>query len=245
MANTIHDITFVVALAFDSKYREKNFKLHKQHWKKLGVKVVYEIVTYNENKPFHRTNLLNKGLEKVQTKYAAITDVDCVFDLDVLQNALNVVDNKTFVIPFDKVKHIDTESNILFEWNKGPHLDKQTLDKHFYTGNFDTFIDYNKLQLPSFTAPTGLCGIVDIETYRRCGFENENSIDYAFEDIERIVRMDKLGVKTKWMNATGTHLWHPSNSRSRNKLFRNNFFEYLKICDMSKEELQSYIDTWN
>lgn len=244
MENSIHDITFVVALAFDSEYRQKNYKIHQDHWNDIGINVIYEIVPYDEFSPFHRTKLFNQGLKKVKTKFAAIIDVDCIFDKEVLENALSRLDDNTFVIPFNKVNHIK-DNEIVFHWNKPPELNQPTMDKHFYKQKFDSIIDFELLDLPKFNGPTGLCGMFNLETYKNCGLENEHCIDYAFEDVERIVRMNKLGVKTHWMDAIGVHLWHPDCSRKRNKLFRNNFFEYLKICDMDKEELEAYIKTWH
>jgi hypothetical protein len=241
MANTISDITFVVTLSIDFPERKHNYEKHKEHWK--DVNVIYEIAEPTEI--FHRTKLFNNGLKKVKTKLAAIADIDCIFSYEVLEKAVQRCKDKTFVIPFNKVHHLNNSGDIVTTWKSPPKLNKETLDKHFYTGQFNTFIDYSNIKIPSFEAPTGLCGIVNVDEYRECGFENENCIDYAFEDIERIVRMKKFGIDTVWLDEVGYHLWHPNSSRKRNKLFRNNFYEFLKICDMSEDELRTYVRTWN
>ena len=242
MANSIHDITLVVALRIDSEFRERNYDFHKKYWGNMDVKVIY--VLDEGDGIFHRTKMFNDGLRHVHTRYAAITDVDCIFDLYLLQKSIEEADEKTFVIPFNNVKHRNIEGEVLFEWANAPTMNKETLDRYFYTGNFNTIIDYNNMELPSFEASCGLCGVFQMDMYKSCGFENENCVDYAFEDIERIVRMRKLGMNVKWLEGTGYHLFHPNDSRKKNKLFRNNFFEYLKICDMEKEEIQEYINSW-
>ena len=246
MANTIYDITFVVALSIDSDERLRNYEYHKAYWKDAVVKVIYKEVDYNPNVPFHRTKLFNQGIEEVTTTNVALTDVDCIFDIDILNKSLLSVNERNAIIPFKKVKHIDVNHNVLFEWPNPPSMNKKTLDKYFYTGEFNSIIDFENIKNPwfDFDGPTGLCFIVNTSAYKKCGMENENCIDYAFEDIERIVRVRKLGMNVTWLNEIGYHLHHSPQSRKRNKLFRNNFFEFLKICDMETEEIISYINTW-
>lgn len=246
MANTIHDITFVVAVTIDSDDRLANYEYHKKYWKDAGVKVIYEEVDYDPNVIFHRTKLLNQGIVKVTTTNVAITDVDCIFDVSLLRKSLHAVDEHNAIIPFNRVKHIDLNHNVLFEWANPPHMNRETLNRYFYKEKFNSFIDFENITNPyfNFDGPTGLCFIANTESYKKCGMENKNCIDYAFEDIERIVRVRKLGMNVTWINNIGYHLHHSPDSRKRNKLFRNNFFEFLKVCDMEKDELESYVETW-
>ena len=94
MANSIHDITLVVALRIDSKFRENNYDFHKKYWGNMDVKVIY--VLDEGDGIFHRTKMFNDGLRHVHTKYAAITDVDCIFDLYLLQKSIEEADEKTW-----------------------------------------------------------------------------------------------------------------------------------------------------
>ena len=79
------------------------------------------------------------------------------------------------------------------------------------------------------------------------GMENQHFTSWGPEDIERPKRMTNLGYKVKRMKGPLFHLPHErkANSGYINSDYYVTFMEeYLKVANMDKEALESYISTW-
>jgi len=73
--------------------------------------------------------------------------------------------------------------------------------------------------------------------------ENENFKSWGFEDNERVVRFDKLGLKYCRLEGCLYHLKHPkfNDSSKSNPYYQHNKEELEKISNMSKEEIILYM----
>jgi len=87
------------------------------------------------------------------------------------------------------------------------------------------------------------------ESFFRAGMENENFIDWGFEDNERLSRAKILGLAKRQLPAY--KLYHLNHSTTENydgemltKYRENNREELKKIMKMEKKELIEYIKTW-
>lgn len=87
--------------------------------------------------------------------------------------------------------------------------------------------------------------------YLDCGGENESFTGWGPEDAERLRRVRNLGHRAAWTGGTQLfHLWHP---RGSNSWFADEEaecqlkMEMVRICGMTKEELQNHISSerWN
>lgn len=92
-------------------------------------------------------------------------------------------------------------------------------------------------------------GAVFIErgTYFRAGLENEYFKGWGPEDLERQKRIKNLGYKVKRIDGSLFHLPHMrfENSSYESDDRRVEYMqEYLKVCRMHKEELSTYVGSW-
>ena len=76
--------------------------------------------------------------------------------------------------------------------------------------------------------------------------ENENQLSWGFADNERITRMQILEMKIGRIKG---YCYHMSHSRDLNGGFENPYIkqneaEFNKVRSMNKEQLESYIKTW-
>jgi len=79
------------------------------------------------------------------------------------------------------------------------------------------------------------------------GMENENFVLWGWEDNERLVRAQKLGLKMGRVAGPLWHMHHPPSPNSANtshKPYFDNQKEFEKVAGMSTEQLKQYIKTW-
>ena len=89
--------------------------------------------------------------------------------------------------------------------------------------------------------------LVNRKVYLEAGGENECFYGWGPEDAERVKRMEVLGLPVCRANGSLFHLYHPrgKNSWYQNKeIEKRNRLEFLKVCGMTREELQEYVRTW-
>ena len=80
--------------------------------------------------------------------------------------------------------------------------------------------------------------------YIEAGGENENLIGWGFDDFCRFNRFLKLGYNIDRIEGVLYHMthWRGNNSSPSNPNNEHNFEEYTKVTNMSKEELQEYVN---
>ena len=89
--------------------------------------------------------------------------------------------------------------------------------------------------------------LVNRRQYLQAGGENEHFYGWGPEDAERVKRMEILGLPVYRAKGPLFHLYHPRKENSwygSEELELQNREELLKVCSMTREELQSYIRTW-
>ena len=84
------------------------------------------------------------------------------------------------------------------------------------------------------------------EKYTEIGLENEKFISWGHEDWERVVRIEKMGLKLCRVQGNLYHLTHirSHNSSGSNPYYRQNGEEYNKVRFMNIEQLKEYIKSW-
>ena len=244
------DVTFIIPVNFDSEDRKKNFEIsinfllrnfntniivmesspnsNEDFVKSISDKITY-IFDKNDSNVFHRTKLLNNMTKLSTTNIIVNYDVDVVFKVEQYVDSRNkILNGYDFCFPYGgKFYDIKKEFFSLVE--------KDNLDS----------IDLNQCTLFN---PNSVGGALffNKEKYTEIGLENENFISWGHEDWERVVRIEKMGLKICRVDGNLYHLTHfrSQNSSSQNPYYNQNGNEFNKVRFMSDVLLKEYIKTW-
>jgi len=255
MTNHLQDATFIIPIRIDSEERERNIKIVLNYLiKNLSTKiVVFENDTYSkfgelgipgahleeywfeETKPevpFHKTRFLNEVVNKVQTEIVVFYDADILLPIPSYQRAYHEIKNRRsdFVFPYgwgNFQREIYTR-----------HKDKIDAE----TDLDDLSPDWYKDSIPS---EYGHVLFLNRRSFIEGYMDNEAIVMGGPEDKERIIRFKKLGYKVDWLPESYVyHLEHPrqdyQSTSLSNETSRQNYIEYIKICQMEKEEIEGY-----
>ena len=185
---------------------------------------------------FHRTKYLNILTRKVFTPFIAVWDSDVLVAQDQIIAALDSLKQNTvdFIFPYDGM-FLDT----------GP----ENRNNFLRSGNLPLLESKISTMFPLYGYHASGGGFMaNCTAYREVGMENENFYGWGPEDGERVKRWDILELKANRVKGPMFHLSHPRgvNSGARTEeALKEGIEEYLRICRMSKEELQNEILLWH
>lgn len=253
MKTDLSDLTFCIPVRIDSNDRLENLELIVDYLKfhfetkiivyeddndsklestKIPSKVDLFIFNKNESGKFHRTKILNECYKRSDTKFVANYDTDVLFVPDAYVAALNRLRNGfcDFIFPYD---------------GKFREISRDKIAKIRETMN----VDWIKFEDTNYIHDSSVGGAIfcNKESYRKSGYENENFVQWGFEDNERIRRWITLGMKIERTSNWLVHLEHfrSSNSSPHNESYNNNQIELIKISGMNVQDLKRYINSWN
>lgn len=236
------DTTFIIPVAYDHNDRVANLNLSIQHIQtnfNTNISVIeqggtkfnyveeYCDYAFYKSQEFHRTRMINKIAKFVTTDYVVNWDADMIlnpvqlwYSVQLLRLGIDVV------YPYDgNFKHIDK-------------------DKHKYlTANLDWLIGKD---LKGPIESWGGAIFLNRKKFLSVGGENENFISWGPEDAERFNRFLKMGLKVDRLKGQIYHLEHyrGRNSGRHNPHLEANRKEWHKVRLMERDELFSYINTW-
>lgn len=193
-----------------------------------GCEYVYE---HSDDPIFHRTKVLNDLCRLSKTKVIANHDVDCILPIDAYVLSVKcIMEDKSDIVYGYNGKFMECNRDRL------PIL-RDTMD--FYSVNDS---ELNCLH------PTSVGGIIfeNREKFIKSGMENEKIIGWSFDDNCRAVRFEKLGLRVNRSSNYLLHVnhWRGDNSGPSNPYYQQNMQEYIKVNNMSKDQLTSYVSTW-
>jgi hypothetical protein len=199
---------------------------------------------------FHRTKYFNDLIKKTKTQISVVADIDCIIPISQVNSAARLIQAGAykFALPYsDGVYEIVDKTN--YKSHLGQDPESMNLQKW---PSYDTkelvrwFDAVDRLPPPfneHYSTPLGLFFMFDTKEYALLGGENENFIEWGLEDHERFDRVKKLGYEVLRVPGPCYHLFHKN--RSLYAGFKtNNYFEWLKIKTMNKDELVHYISSW-
>lgn len=193
------------------------------------------IFVADENPVFHRTRYINDQLRRATTRCAAVIDADVVVPPVQLSESLEALLSGRYVmvIPYDgrAVDHTPWRSDLFRQTRRLESL---------------TSCDGYQQLMFGFVSVGGAF-VVDIQSYRRLGWENEHFCGWGCEDHERLHRLDILGHRPLIVEGKIHHLNHPRGINSGNvldKVVIATKREYCRICSMTPDELRREVDTW-
>ena len=247
-------VTFVVPVRIDSEERRKNLSASIEHLLSIdnadiiileadkqtllsqhnyGSRVQYTFVK-DDAQIFHRTKYLNKLLDMAKSPVVGIWDADVLISKAQMEASIGQVRSGSAIMSIP--------------YNGHCYFLSSALSNDFRTKRSFTVFEEQKdhLRLIYGTYSSGGAFFVHKKAYCRMGGENENFYGWGAEDIERVKRMEILGYRIHRTSGALYHLYHPrNNSRYANvDLELLSLNELIKVADMNKEQLKSYIK-WN
>lgn len=247
-------VTFIIPVRIDSKERETNLDWVVEQLSQrrnttilileadiescYKLKKEYEHVVYyfveDHDPVFHRTRYLNRLISLAETSIIGVWDTDVILSDKQIEEAIATIGDKKAVLcyPYDgQFCSLSEQGSIL--------LKAETVF------NFSSFLEEDL----SFVATNSLGGafFINKDFYLQAGGENEYFYGWGCEDLERCKRIEILGGTVSRISGKLYHLYHPRNKNSwygNTELEKRNRKEFLKVCGMTKEELEKYIAIW-
>lgn len=231
----LSDVTFTIPFKQDTNDRLENLEAVTQYLL-AHFTISLAIGGPGENPVFHRTQILNKMAQEAPTPIIANWDTDVMVPIVQILEAVRAIreGRAQMVFPYDgrfaRVPrtdfHIDQDT---------AHRDLSTMAGKMYRGMYKGDID-----------SVGGAVLWDKDTFLHIGGENENFIDYGPEDVERVTRAKKLGIKIHRVTGVLFHIDHqvPKGSQKDNPQYKANEEELRKIQGMGSKALQKYIASW-
>lgn len=250
------DITFIIPVRIDSYHRLCNLLSVVRYYLSTIPDTIFIIVEgdsisrikgipdnnrckcifiKDRNPIFHRTRYVNEMFRIIDTKFAAVWDADAIGEVSNIEQAVDLLKNNGAVMSYPY--------NGIF-WSIG----------QWHSEIFCDTLDLNVLT--RYPQPKSLmCGyhsvggafIVDVELYRKYGWENEYFCGWGPEDAERFARLEILGHPPLRVDSELYHLYHPRGINSGSVDHELSYLtkkEYAKVCSMTPKELEMYISEW-
>ncbi|KQM65222.1 hypothetical protein ASE74_10145 [Pedobacter sp. Leaf216] len=248
------DVTFIIPLRIESedrlenastilRYLRKNFNakilvVEGDRYRKLTDFFIPEGVDYvfkkDSNPLFYRELYNNWMVLEAGTTLVIKYDCDVVIPADQIYRAVIEVRKGILQVcyPYD--------GNFI---NVRGALKKYFVEKldlaplHKYLGDFQT-------AMPSF----GGCCVLDRQAFINMGLDNPRFVGWGFEDQEINKRARILGYNLGRIKGPLFHLHHKRGLNSHfadEKETLNSYNEYIKVSNMEKDRLESYILEWD
>lgn len=249
----LSDLTFCIPVRIDSNDRLENLELivdYLKHHFETKI-IVYEddtvsklvgtglpekvdkfIFKENTSGKFHRTKILNDCFKLADTKFVANYDTDVLFVPGAYVAAIDRLRKGLcdFIFPYDgKFREVSRD--------KIPQI-REKMN-----------VDWVDIKDTNWIHDSSVGGAIfcNKESYKKSGYENENFLQWGFEDNERIHRWVTLGMKIERTSNWLVHLEHfrSTNSSPHNESYQNNQMEFINVSRMDRENLKRYIGSWN
>lgn len=243
----LSDFTFLFPVRIDSKERAENLNtvincisnhfettfivVEGDSERKYEVKGAEAPIRYEFHSDsysfFHKTKYINHLIRLAETKYVAVWDTDVlVTPAQILNSAKIIRYGKTGIsIPYDgRVFVCDCSLSAFFRTN--PEI--EILAR--LSPSLPFMYGYHS---------TGGAFMVNREYYLATGGENENFYGWGPEDVERVKRMEVMGIPVHFTDGPMFHLWHPRGATSRymdKQIEKLNRQEFIKTCNNRRSE---------
>ncbi|MDP1812498.1 MAG: galactosyltransferase-related protein [Sediminibacterium sp.] len=188
---------------------------------------------YSEDQYFYHTLYNNKLLLAVTGDYVVIYDSDVIISPVQILESANLLrkDRADFVLPHNgECYNVDDFTKRML---------KQKLSLQL--------INENKLFYYLVTKNCfGGCLFANQKKFIAAGMDNENIKGWGHEDIERIKRIHKLGLRLSCIDGPIYHLPHerPNSSFLDEQSALSSYVQYFKTCSSSPTELRNIINEW-
>jgi len=254
----------LIPVAIDNPKRARNLDYCTRYFRDNGIEPI--VIEHERHEYFPKSKICNDAY-KIHKGIIYMCDVDCIIDINLLTKGYKIVKNnpKSMIYPFQRIKNIDPQQyypnhtdynneKVIIEFlNNKPDLNLAFFQQLIFPNREPYKTDISNINLPELGMihHMGYGFMFDYNAYKSIGLDNEYFLDYNFEDMERFVRMKKLGFNIQWLPGTLFHMDHSNDGqvgavvRDTKQFITHNIFEFLKVINMNEEELKAYIDTWH
>ncbi len=197
----------------------------------IDPRIELVVISDPSDSVFHRTRILNDLSRLATTDFIANLDCDVVVPNNQWNESLRQLRDNDYelVYPYDGVM-----MGVPFSYH--PWLER---------GDFASL----PLTMQQVMHPTSLggCVIWNRQAFLDAGMENEHLISWGFDDDERFARANSLGMTVHRVNGCVYHIDHHRgvDSSPSNSYLPNNRNEFLRISEMSDEEIKREITRWS
>jgi len=185
----------------------------------------------NSNNSYQTANFINYLGKSSKTPYLAIYDSDMIFSPEqIIESVMALRSNKYSIsYPFSgNVKTIDEWLKLIFIKT----LDNETLE------NFE---EYCHLKL---TRSAAGCVFFNQQIFLKVGGENKKIWQSGVRAIERLQRCKILGYSIHRANGSAFSFPSINLELATEEKFSSSMEEFLKICSLSKIELDNQVQKW-
>ena len=240
----LKDVTFTIPVYHDHRDRKVNLDICLKLLEEFDTNIIIgeqgtdKFSSYHNYmkfgyKDFHRTKMLNEMARKSETPIIANWDCDvAVPPMQLLETVYKIREGAEMVYPYE-YNFIRLSSKVKDEirdkWDLGTYAKYQ-------------FPNNDSRGKPSF----GGAVLWNKQKYFEIGGENEYFISFGPEDVERMERAVKLGVRLQRTMGDLYHFphWIGPDSCTTNPYFKANRALLEKQREMSPSELWDYINSW-
>jgi hypothetical protein len=250
----LSDTTFLIPIHIDSEDRMINLEITTRYLYKhfhtqiivveagpvpkvdtsrLSPNTEYHYVE-DHNRFFHRTRYNNQLIKLSRTRFVALYDVDVVLPPAQIMESLTALrEGRTQITyPYSGIFYGTAPwVSDLFRMTLDHTLLQRLEDKHHFG---------SKRSL-------GGCVFLEKATFIANGGENEHLTSWGPDDLERAARYKILGYTIHRVPGNLYHLHHERgiNSGYQKDTYAPLMSEYLEICSRTRDQLVSYIQSWD
>lgn len=205
------------------------------HILRSDLPVSCKLVFVEDHNPlFNHTKYNNQLALLAESPFISIYDSDVILPVKQIMTAMAMLRSgqTEFVSPYN--------GHFLWTDYLFKNLFSKVLEPDLLTYNRDKFHTIRK-------DSWGGASFINKWTYMEAGMSNEYFESWGPEDGEIAIRFQILGYNVQRVEGAIYHLPHKrggNSSYSNDDLKIKYRYEYHKICNMKKEELRAYIDTW-
>lgn len=244
----LKDTAFTIPVSFDHEDRKENLDLcieilrknfdtniivYEQggsHFEYLKGVIYY---SYPDMALFHRTKMLNDMAKSTSAKFVFNWDADVIISPMQILEAVNQLRNGAdMVYPYS------------WAFARIPRNPWYTKLRDYNDIGIVGDTKFSGMNVGDAVSVGGAVGF-NRQSFINGGMENEAFFSYNPEDVERKVRFEKLGFKVE--RTIGQNMYHLNHWVGVNSCFNNPHYnpeELAIIMNMTREELQEYVNTW-
>ncbi|KKK40080.1 hypothetical protein WQ57_00875 [Mesobacillus campisalis] len=188
------EISILVPYQSDNGERDISF-----NW----IKKYYEVVMpdaelcigMSQSSPFNRSQAFNNAAKKATRDIFVLADGDVIYNPDIIQEAVHLLDNYPWVIPFRSVinLHQDNTDRLL---QTEPSWPLNTPIDHYYVDNY-----YERF--------AGKLMVMSRDTYISSGGPDERFVGWGGDDDAFVLALETLCGNYIKLDRDVIHLWHP------------------------------------
>jgi hypothetical protein len=245
-------VTFAIPVRIDSPERKRNLSLLLEYLKQffdssfmileadVERKFEYDANDHSirycfikdDDPVFHRTKYINTLLSMAETSIVGIWDTDVIIPAEQISQSIREIQQGSMMsFPYDGRFY-----TLSAEISQQYAIDKSTL---LFLENI------SNLHLGFGAYTFGGAFFVNKYAYLSIGGENESFYGWGVEDLERVRRVEIAGFSISRVEGPLFHLFHRRKSWFANEMAEmQNRSEFIKICGMTKDELNYYVKTW-